>query len=106
MWIDDAPLWMKRGFCRGANPDIFDGEPGYDEIAKGYCLRCDVRLECLEYALSRTDVIGVWGGMTEYERTAQKRGGKRASCPGCRGVNVYSDGSSEICVSCGVSWKS
>jgi WhiB family transcriptional regulator, redox-sensing transcriptional regulator len=96
---------MLRGRCRGANPEIFDGGTGYDETAKGFCQRCEVRAECLEYALENSNlVIGVWGGLNEDERVARKRGGSRRSCPGCRGTSQYSDGVVQICISCGLTW--
>lgn len=98
---------MLRGLCRGTNPEIFDGDPLYDDTAKAYCLRCDVRSECLEYSLKHiSDVIGVWGGLNDDERRAHRRGGTRRSCPGCRGARVYSNGVDEICIGCGLTWKS
>lgn len=98
---------MLRGRCRGADPQIFDGDPLYDETAKAFCARCTVRTECLEYALDPSNrVVGVWGGLNDDERRASKRGGSRRTCPGCRGSLLYSDGSSEICLSCGISWRS
>jgi WhiB family transcriptional regulator, redox-sensing transcriptional regulator len=98
--------WMSKGFCQTANPDIFDGDPEYDDIAKGYCERCQVRTECLEYALTAgNSVTGVWGGLNGHERSAQRRGGLRISCPGCRGTAVFYDGASQICLSCGLTWR-
>jgi WhiB family redox-sensing transcriptional regulator len=38
-----------------------------EEIAKGICQRCPIRLQCRDYALS-TRVSGIWGGTTEAER--------------------------------------
>lgn len=93
---------MSRGYCRGANPDIFS-EAGHEDTAKGYCQRCPVSVQCLDWAL-RENEEGIWGGTTDDERKALKRGGNRRSCPGCGGRKIYSDGSSEICLSCGLSW--
>jgi WhiB family redox-sensing transcriptional regulator len=98
---------MLRGRCRGANPEIFDGDPLYEETAKEFCRRCGVRAECLNYALERgSAVTGVWGGLSEDERRAYKRGGPRRTCPGCRDRLHYSDGLTEICLSCGLTWSS
>lgn len=95
--------WRHRAFCRGANPEIFDD--GFDvNTAKAYCLRCPVTVECLDDAVAKNDE-GVRGGTTYDERTALKRGGHRASCPGCGAKNVFNDGSSEVCVGCGLSWR-
>ena len=97
------PLWIKRAFCAGANPDIFDDEASA-ETARAYCSLCKVQVDCLTFALSFPDTSGVWGGTTEAERRALKRGGPRASCPGCGNTQLFSDGHSEICVACGLSW--
>jgi hypothetical protein len=48
----------------------------------------------------------VWGGLSEDERRAYKRGGPRRTCPGCRDRLHYSDGLTEICLSCGLTWSS
>lgn len=93
---------MRRAFCVGTNPDIFY-EDGNEGSAKAHCQRCPVVVHCLEWALSRNEE-GIWGGTNDAERRALKRGGPRASCPGCASNALYSDGLSEICVSCGLSW--
>lgn len=97
---------MLRGRCRGADPQIFDGDPLYDETAKAFCQRCIVRTECLEYALAHSTLVtGVWGGMNSDERSAHKRGGSRRTCPGCRGTHTFSDGYSHVCHFCGLTWR-
>ena len=102
--LKSSPPWMRRAFCFvvRANPEIFH-EDGNEDTAKAYCDRCVVRDKCLTYAMENGE-FGVWGGTTEGERRALKRGGERASCPGCAGIHLYSDGRSEICLSCGISW--
>lgn len=97
---------MLRGICRGVDPMIFDGDALYDETAKAICRRCFVRTECLQYSLEHsTEIIGVWGGLNDAERRAYKRGGSRKTCPGCRGQHHFSDGYSEVCLSCGLTWR-
>ena len=44
-----------------------------EEKAKRVCFGCDVRRECLDYALSTREPYGIWGGLTEIERTARLR---------------------------------
>ena len=41
--------------------------------AKRVCRSCDVRAECLEYALENDERFGIWGGMSERERRRLKR---------------------------------
>jgi WhiB family redox-sensing transcriptional regulator len=37
------------------------------------CLSCDVRVECLEYALANDERFGIWGGLSERERRRIKK---------------------------------
>jgi WhiB family redox-sensing transcriptional regulator len=62
-------VWRQRAACRGVDPDIF--YPVSDEEAddaKAICAICPVQQACLEWALSRRESDGVWGGATERER--------------------------------------
>lgn len=45
-----------------------------EEEAKGICMHCIVRAECLEYALTTRESYGIWGGLTELERKARLQG--------------------------------
>lgn len=61
--------WRERAACRGVDPDIFYPVSEEDaEEAKAICRSCSVREACLEYALSRRERDGVWGGATERDR--------------------------------------
>ena len=97
------PLWVEKAYCAGANPEIFE-EDAHIETALAYCVMCPVRVDCLTFALSLPEVFGVWGGTTEPERRALKRGGSRASCPGCSNMMLFVDERTEVCVACGLSW--
>lgn len=49
--------------CRRENPELFFAETPQDvETAKGLCLGCPVRTECLAGAMERREPWGVWGG--------------------------------------------
>jgi WhiB family redox-sensing transcriptional regulator len=48
------------------------------EEAKVVCRRCDVRDECLQWALESGQDHGVWGGLSEDERRTLKRRNARA----------------------------
>ena len=41
--------------------------------ARGLCHGCEVRPECLEYALRHGEKFGIWGGMSERERRRLRR---------------------------------
>jgi WhiB family redox-sensing transcriptional regulator len=69
----ERPEWMKRAECRGTDTAVFFPERGDSlEPARAICERCEVRPECLEYALSLADgaglTKGVWGGTSDRER--------------------------------------
>lgn len=71
MWkAECAPERMDK------DPDIFfpereSGEMTYhrqEVVAKSICMRCEVRIECLNYAMVNTIREGVWGGLSASER--------------------------------------
>ncbi len=41
--------------------------------AKKVCIGCEVRSECLEYALANDERFGIWGGLSERERRKLKK---------------------------------
>lgn len=73
--------WQDAAACRGEDIGLFFGPDGErqperevrEQKAKAICARCPVRTECLEYALSRPEKYGVWGGMNEDERASERR---------------------------------
>ncbi len=66
--------WQERANCLGVDPDLFFPERGAStREAKSVCKSCEVRLECLEYALSHGEKFGIWGGLSERERRRVRR---------------------------------
>ncbi len=66
--------WQDRARCRDHDVDIFFPEDGGSaRAAKRICALCQVRLECLDYALRRAEPEGVWGGLTVEERRRLRR---------------------------------
>lgn len=71
----DHELWMDESICSETDPDAFFPEKGGStREAKRICQGCPVRAECLEYALRTDQRFGIWGGFSERERRALKRG--------------------------------
>jgi WhiB family transcriptional regulator, redox-sensing transcriptional regulator len=95
-----APAWVTLAACAGTDPDLFfpltedalpgdwaglalcaESDPeawfpekgGSSRQAKAICARCEVRAECLAYAMEHGITSGVWGGMSENERRLEKR---------------------------------
>ena len=66
--------WQLKANCMGVDPDLFFPERGAStKEAKGVCRGCEVRLECLEYALQNGEKFGIWGGLSERERRRIRR---------------------------------
>jgi WhiB family redox-sensing transcriptional regulator len=67
--------WQDRALCAQTDPEAFFPEKGGStREAKKVCRTCDVRAECLEYALEHDERFGIWGGLSERERRRLKRG--------------------------------
>ena len=66
--------WQERALCAQTDPEAFFPEKGGStREAKRVCLTCDVRSECLEYALGHDERFGIWGGLSERERRKLKK---------------------------------
>jgi len=75
--LDDE--WRARAACSDVDPDLFFPigvtGPAIPQIAaaKAVCARCEVRAQCLEFAISTNQEYGIWGGASEEERRALRR---------------------------------
>ncbi len=69
-----ALSWQERALCAQTDPEAFFPEKGGStREAKKVCLSCEVRGECLEYALANDERFGIWGGLSERERRKLKK---------------------------------
>ncbi|MFT4044867.1 MAG: WhiB family transcriptional regulator [Gordonia sp. (in: high G+C Gram-positive bacteria)] len=75
--------WQMQGLCRGVDSSMFfhpDGERGRaraqrERRAKEMCHKCPVIASCREHALAVAEPYGIWGGLSESERSMlMKRG--------------------------------
>jgi WhiB family transcriptional regulator, redox-sensing transcriptional regulator len=71
--------WRSQASCLDHDPELFwpvgttgQSVPWIAE-AIAVCAGCPVRVQCLKYALDNGIVEGVWGGLSEDERTTLKR---------------------------------
>lgn len=91
--LEPPPNWTHGALCAQVDMDVFYPEKGEStKSAKQICAGCDVREQCLEYALEHIERFGVWGGLSERERRTllngrTKRGEKRR--PPCGTANAY-----------------
>ena len=67
---DEAtPDWQDRALCAQTDPAAFFPVAGGSvREAKRVCRSCEVRPECLRYALEHAERFGVWGGLSKRER--------------------------------------
>jgi WhiB family redox-sensing transcriptional regulator len=71
--------WQAAGACLSADPEIFFPVSGCGasaaqiEQARQICARCQVRSECLDFAMSTGEMHGIWGGTTPEDRTRERR---------------------------------
>ena len=72
---DEGALgWQERALCAQTDPEAFFPEKGGStREAKRVCTSCEVRSQCLEYALANDERFGIWGGLSERERRKLKR---------------------------------
>jgi WhiB family redox-sensing transcriptional regulator len=70
----EEPEWQERALCAQTDPEAFFPEKGGStREAKRICQGCDVRAECLDYALAHDERFGIWGGLSERERRRLRR---------------------------------
>ncbi|WP_374462010.1 WhiB family transcriptional regulator [Microtetraspora sp. AC03309] len=61
--------WQESALCAQTDPEMWFPEKGASNAdAKRVCRSCEVRAECLEYALANEEPYGVWGGLSEMQR--------------------------------------
>lgn len=80
--VTDRDGWRNRAACIGADIDLFfapRGDDRYADQARAICASCEVKADCLEYALATGQRYGIWGGTTERQRRAMRRARRRAA---------------------------
>ncbi len=72
---DDNPLsWQTDALCAQTDPEAFFPEKGGStRDAKRICTTCEVKGQCLDYALQNDERFGIWGGLSERERRRLRR---------------------------------
>ena len=65
--------WQQHAACRGMDPNLFvpaKGEPIAQ--AQAVCRGCPVRQQCADYAIGDPELRGVWGGLSDRARQAER----------------------------------
>ena len=66
--------WQERALCAQTDPEAFFPEKGGStRDAKKICTTCEVKAQCLDYALQNDERFGIWGGLSERERRRLRR---------------------------------
>jgi len=71
--------WMKDAACVGNREANWFPEPGKRSgtaLAIRICKSCLVKKECLNYAIARPELIGIWGGVSAKGRQNIRRSSK------------------------------
>lgn len=67
--------WREQGVCAQTDPEAFFPEKGGStKEAKAMCADCEVKAECLNWALANNERFGIWGGLSERERRRLSKG--------------------------------
>jgi WhiB family redox-sensing transcriptional regulator len=78
----DQTDWIERGACNGMTEThgaelvsklFFPTRGEGTRRAKEICAGCEVREECLEFAIVSGEKFGIWGGKSERERRSLRR---------------------------------
>lgn len=70
----DDVSWHHKALCAQTDPEAFFPEKGGStREAKRICARCEVREQCLKWAVDNDERFGIWGGMSERERRRYKK---------------------------------
>lgn len=71
---DESPSWRDGALCAQVDTDLFYPEKGGStKPAKRVCAGCDVRQQCLDFAVENDERHGIWGGLSERERRRLKQ---------------------------------
>jgi WhiB family redox-sensing transcriptional regulator len=100
--------WQELAECRGADASVWypmwmesgdDGTIGapisiYNE-AKAVCSHCEVRPQCLDYAMETKERYGCWGGLAPIERLRIERKHRRQRLVAKRRAEEHNDDPSD-----------
>lgn len=77
---DLAGRWLDSAACLDADPEAWHPAKGESpRMAVTICRRCEVRVQCLQFALDSIEQTGVYGGFTLRERRRVARSGLSAA---------------------------
>ena len=76
----NRPNWHLEGACRDVDQTVFFPVRDASVLpALAVCSSCNVQPQCLRYALTDSDLTGVWGGTSERGRRLIRSAAKKPS---------------------------
>ena len=72
-FIDPVLLGVAGAYSNDLDENPLAWQGGSTRDAKKICAGCDVKAQCLEYALANDERFGIWGGLSERERRKLKK---------------------------------
>jgi WhiB family redox-sensing transcriptional regulator len=68
--LDHLTGWLDLAECRHVDTNLFFPRPyENDAPAIAICGGCVARPDCLTYAMGHPELLGIWGGTTNRERS-------------------------------------
>ena len=73
----DGQGWWRQAACADSDPELFfpltafGPSQAQEATAKAVCAHCPVTVPCLDWALRTGQQAGIWGGLSEAERTGK-----------------------------------
>lgn len=92
---------LSGALCRTVHPDVFFPETDdiqAEAVAKAVCARCPVRAACLALALTRSEPVGIYGGLTPAERDVLA--GRTNGCGTYAGYQRHQRFGDRTCAAC------
>lgn len=65
--------WKERANCKKKEVDFFADDIRGIKRAKAFCNQCPVAAECLQNSINFEEIYGVWGGLSQRERSKYHR---------------------------------
>lgn len=66
--MEDGSDWRDHALCAQVEAEAFFPDSHSYSVAKRICGMCDVRFECLQFALLNDIRFGIWGATSPNER--------------------------------------
>jgi hypothetical protein len=84
-----APDLWTGALCEGQSDLFLSADPDDWAVARSICAGCPLERSCREYAVTKPEFTGVWGGTDETDRRRIRNGRRLAAVKISRGGHRY-----------------